>query len=236
VAERAAGLLSQDSVRTPLLWWDGKRWENGTQQFVYSYPSIHFIMNLYNGDGPVSVLYRNHNVTLTGAGLGIYDDNASLLWNHNNYSDIPSDNTKIVPVVVGPLQRQTWSESSKVISLPIVTSPSPLEQLHLTNDETMYLWYRRNITLQQASTNIIITVDTRMANAFLFFLDGQYLGEFDDHQHLQGTAECVVAFDLSHFKPNQDYLFEILPISLGLDNGAGAGYYDKKRYRWKCMV
>ncbi len=31
-----------------------------------------------------------------------------------------------------------------------------------------------------------------------------------------------------HFKTNQEYLFEVLSISLGLDNGAGAGYYEMK--------
>ena len=55
--------------------------------------------------------------------------------------------------------------------------------MNLTNDETIYLWYRRNVTLQQAQANTIITVQTRKANALLFFLDGEYLGEFDNHDH-----------------------------------------------------
>ncbi len=86
------------------------------------------------------------------------------------------------------------------------------------------------MTLTEALTNVRIKVDTRMANALLFFFDGQYLDEFDDHQHVQGNLECVVALDLSHFKPNQDYLLEIFSVSLGLDNGAGAGagYYEEK--------
>jgi hypothetical protein len=84
------------------------------------------------------------------------------------------------------------------------------------------------VTLQQPSTNTIITVQTRISNAFLFFLDGQYLGEFDDHQHAGGGIETTVAFDLSHFKPNQQYLLEILSISLGLDNGAGPTHFEQK--------
>jgi hypothetical protein len=227
VAEHAEGILSQDAIRTPLPWWDGTKWVNGTEQFVYSYPSsIHFVMNLF--DQPISMLFHGQNITFNQLGLRIYDDNVNLLWDSNNYSDIHSDNTMIVPVVAGPLQWQTWSESSKIISLPVITSPSPLEQLNLTNDETIYLWYRRNVTLQQPSKTTIITVQTRKANALLFFLDGQYLGEFDDHQHQWGDVSSVVSVDLSHFKPNQQYLFEILSISLGIDNDIGPNDYDNK--------
>jgi hypothetical protein len=38
----------------------------------------------------------------------IYDDNINLLWDSANYSD----NNQIIPVVVGPLQWKTWSESN----------------------------------------------------------------------------------------------------------------------------
>ena len=50
-------------------------------------------------------------------------------------------------------------------------------------------------------------------------MDGKYLGEFDNHDHSQGGITVSVALDLSNFKPNQQYLFEILSITLGLDNG-----------------
>ena len=227
VAEHAQGILSQDAIRTPLPWWDGKQWANGTEQFVYSYPSsINFVINLF--EQPISILFRGQNITFNQAGLRIYDDDVRLLWDHNNYSDIHSDNTEIVPVVVGPIQWQIWSESSKTISLPVITSPSPLEQLNLTNDETIYLWYRRNVTIEQPSARTTITVQTRKSNALLFFLDGQYLGEFDDHQHEWGAVTSVISVDLSHFQPNQQYLFEILSISLGIDNDIGPHAYDNK--------
>jgi hypothetical protein len=158
----------------------------------------------------------------------IYDDNMNLLWDSSNYSDIASNNTQIIPVVVGPLNWKTWSESSVKSNLPVITSPSPLEQLMITNDETIYLWYRRNVTLQQPSANTIVRVQTRLSNAFLFFLDGQYLGEFDDHNHQEGSAEAFIVLDLSHFKPNQQYLLEILSISFGLFSGVYANTFGQK--------
>ena len=112
-----------------------------------------------------------------------------------------------------PIQWQLWSESSKIISLPVITSPSLLKQLNLTNDETIYLWYRRNVTLNQTSKTVIAEVETRISNALLFFLDS--------HQRQWGVLTAIVPVDLSHFKPNQQYLFEILSISLGIDCDIG---------------
>jgi hypothetical protein len=157
----------------------------------------------------------------------LYDFNINFLWNSANYSDVITDNTKIVPVVIGPLQWQIWSEPN-TSNLPVNTSLTPLEQLNITNDETIYLWYRRNVTLKQALKDTIVTVETRAANALLFFLDGKYLGEFDDHDRAEGDVEAIVALDLSNFKANQQYLFEILSISLGLSNGVGESHYERK--------
>jgi hypothetical protein len=112
-------------------------------------------------------------------------------------------------VVPGPLQWQIWSEP--VISdLPKITSLNPIEQLKITDDNTIYLWYRHNVTLKQASANTIIRVQTRIANALLFFLNGQFLGEFENHEHTTGPLDVSIAVDLSHFKPNQPYLFDHL--------------------------
>ena len=65
IADRAKAILSQDSVRSPLPYWDGKQWTVGTQQFVYSYPpSIHFVIN-QNG-GISFVLFNNQNISMAG--------------------------------------------------------------------------------------------------------------------------------------------------------------------------
>ena len=38
IADHAQILLSQDSNRTLIPYWDGTTWMNSTRQFVYSYP------------------------------------------------------------------------------------------------------------------------------------------------------------------------------------------------------
>jgi hypothetical protein len=157
----------------------------------------------------------------------IYDDNMTLLWDSANYSDIASDNTEIVPVVIGPLEWRTWSEPT-VSNLPVISSLNPMEQLNITNDETIYLWYRRNVILKQPSATTIVTVQTRFSNALLFFFNGEYLGEFDNHDHATGGFEVSIALDLSHFKTNQQYLFEILSIALGINTAVGSHGYDHK--------
>jgi hypothetical protein len=69
-----------------------------------------------------------------------------------------------------------------------------------------------------------VTVQTCKANALLFFSDEQYLGELDNHNHTRGRIESFVTLDLSHFKTNQQYLFEIPSMSLGLDSTGGGGF------------
>jgi hypothetical protein len=225
VANHAEGILSQDPVRTTLPWWNGTAWVPGYQQLVYSYPTINFIINQIANQ--INVLFHNQNISLAGRSVRVYDDNVNLLWDSTNYGDINSDNTQLFPVVIGPLEWQTWSEPT-VSNLPVNISTKPIEQLLLTNDETIYLWYRHNVTLTQPSSTTIVTVQTRKANALLFFLDGQYLGEFDNHDHARGSVTATRALDLSTFKPNQKCLFEILSISLGVDKGFGQNTFDYK--------
>ena len=226
IANHAQVLLSQNSTRTPLPYWDGMKWTKGTQQFVYSYsPSLHFVIN--QNDNALGVLFHNQNISLTGHSVRIFDNNLNLLWDSANVSDISSDNTKFFPIVTGPLAWQTWSEPM-LSNLPVITSSNPMEQLNVTNDETIYLWYRRNITLTQVQSHTLVRIETRKANALLFFLDGEYLGEFDNHDHSQGSVTATISLDLSAFKPNQQYLFEILSISLGIDNGVSENNFEYK--------
>src|SRR5690348_9724379 len=99
----------------------------------------------------------------------IYDNNTNSLWDSANISDISSDNTKLFPIVIGPLEWRIWSEPI-VSNLPVITSPYPIEQLKITNDETIYLWYRRNVTLTETQSYTKVRIETRIANALLFFL------------------------------------------------------------------
>jgi hypothetical protein len=226
IADHAEILLSQDPTFTPVPWWDGKNLKNSTHSFVYSYPpSLHFVINQLNL--AATLFFRNENISMPTRSARIYDDNMTLLWDSANYSDIASDNTEIVPVVIGSLEWRTWSEPT-VSNLPVISSLNPMEQLNITNDETIYLWYRRNVTLKQASATSIVTVQTRLSNALLFFLNGEYLGEFDNHDHAMAGLEVSVALDLSHFKTNQQYLFEILSVALGINTGVGSHGYDHK--------
>jgi hypothetical protein len=226
IADRAEVLLSQNSTRILLPYWDGTQWVNGTQQFAYSYlPSTHFVINQMNKT--VSVLFQNQNISMVRRSVRIYDDSMMLLWDSANYSDISSNNTQILPIVSGPLEWRTWSEPT-LSNLSVISSARPMEQLNITNDETIYLWYRRNITLTTASARSILRIQMRKSNALLFFLDGQYISQFDTHNHEQGLLNATIALDLSRFKINQPYLFEILSVSLGIDNSIYIGDFDYK--------
>ena len=216
LADHAQVLVSQDSVRVPVPYWDGSKWANGTQQCVYSYPpSLHFILNQAGSN--LFILFNNQNISIARSSVQIYDYNVNLLWNSANTSGILTNNTDYVTVVQGPLDWKYFTEPL-ITNLPTVTSSHPLEQLNLTNDETVYLWYRRNISLTQPSAQSVLLVDTRRANSLLFFLDGQYLGSFTNRDHAHSTITANVTLNLGQFQPSQQYRFDILSVCLGNDN------------------
>jgi hypothetical protein len=143
-------------------------------------------------------------------------------------SGININNTALVPVISGPLDWKFYSEPSKS-NLPKITSPNLLEQLNLTNDETIYLWYRRNVSLARPSAHTVVQVQTRRANSLLFFLGGQFLDHFDNRDHGEGTITATSLLNLTQFLPDEQYLFEILSVSLGIDNtDIGPDHFDYK--------
>ncbi|CAF0982021.1 unnamed protein product [Didymodactylos carnosus] len=233
IAQHAPTLLSQDiPARTALPYWDGSKWSVGTQQFAYIYgegeAQIVFVIN--QAIIPLQVLYRDtFNITMTPLSVQIIDQNVKLLWDSSDVSGVHGGNSIIIPVVQGPLQWQVWQEpiGQKIPFVPVIIKPVPYEQLNMTNDDTVYLWYRRNITLIEPNRYVVVGVQTRKANAMLFFIDGHYLGEFDDHQHSQGNINARVSLDMSSFQPGEHFL-EILSISLGLDNGVWANNFEYK--------
>jgi len=226
IARYASDILGQNATRIPLPWWNGKYWENGTHQFAYSYlPSIHFVVNQF--DSPMMVNFLSRNITLSGSTVQIYDKDFNLLWDSSIYDDIIGDNTEYIPIVTGPLKWQTWTETQS-LDLPKTLSVVPLEQLNFTNDETRFLWYRKNITLKSALDKSILRVQTRQSNGFVFFFNGQLIGTYENHDHAGGFLDTSTAVDLSTFEPNKEYLFEVLSISLGINNGVSSWFRENK--------
>ena len=225
IANHAEVLLSQDSNRTMIPYWNGTTWIIGHSQFVYSYPpAIHFLCNQLNST--VQVLFRDQNISMAARSVRIFDDSMISLWDSANYSDIIKNNTILVPIVTGPLEWRTWSEPT-ISNLPVITSVKPLEQLNFTNDDTRYLWYRHNVTLTQVSSQTTLIVETRHGSSLLFFLDGKYLGVSTDRDG-RGPSTVKTSLDLSSFKVDQQYLLEILSISLASNTGYGVNNFDYK--------
>jgi len=225
IANHADVMLSQDEKRTMIPYWNGATWIIGTHQFAYSYlPSIHFIINQVNTT--VNVLFNNQNISMSAQSVQIFDSSMTLLWNSAKYNDINPNNTEIIPIVAGPLEWKTWSEPI-VSNLSVIISSKPLEQYNLTNDDTIYLWYRRNISLTRVSSETPVSVDTRHANSLLFFLNGTYLRTVDDYDG-RGPSTISTTLNLTNYQINQEYPLEILSISLGSNTGYGGNALDYK--------
>jgi len=59
-----------------------------------------------------------------------------------------------------------------------------------------------------------------MANALVVWVDGIFIGAWDDHTHGQGNATAVLPFDSDKFSEGHHFI-EILSIGLGNDNANG---------------
>eukprot|EP01113_Clastostelium_recurvatum_P013639 TRINITY_DN1727_c0_g1_i1.p1 TRINITY_DN1727_c0_g1~~TRINITY_DN1727_c0_g1_i1.p1 ORF type:complete len:771 (+),score=128.12 TRINITY_DN1727_c0_g1_i1:272-2314(+) len=220
-----------------LPWWNGG-WQKGNQQWAYDYQDsfgdeLIFIIN--QAPNEVVTLYKDTNFTLAALSVQIFDAELDLLYDSSSVSSkIVVNNTKIVPVTTAPFAFKAWSEplneTSPVLgpsAIPTAKSSRPLEQLNFTNYDTAYMWYRSNITLTFPYGTPIITVDTRLANALVFFLDGIYIGQWADYSHQQGAAEAYINFNPMQFGPGR-HLLEILSVTLGIDNGVWANNFEYK--------
>lgn len=58
-------------------------------------------------------------------------------------------------------------------------TPNLLEQLNLTNDETIHLWYRRNASLTQPSEHSVVQVQ-KIAYSF-FSMDNSWVTSMNIH-------------------------------------------------------
>ncbi len=55
------------------------------------------------------------------------------------------------------------------------------------------------------------------------------MDHFDNRDHREGTITTTISLNLSQFLPHQQYLFEILSVSLGIDNtDIGPDHFDYK--------
>ena len=220
-----ADLIVSNAVklqRLPI--WDPKQnsFVAGRDQWVSSFGSstginVTFLINIFKKK--VAVLFQGRNTSLQGESVIVLDKNGQHIYDTSRVNVVAAkklDNG--MQKFVSDFHWQVWGEPVGNELRPnwmnFVHSRAPIEQLSLTHDQTAYLLYRTHIT-QRLTNSSHIVIESENSVAFLVFLDGHYVGNWTNAEHVPSkpmTADIPVW--VSEHTPGE--LLEIMAISFGL--------------------
>lgn len=220
--EAAAQIVAHPAqVKQPvaLEWFNPEtdEWAVGTHQIAYIYGDVAFV----ESSASVEVLARVQGLNITLPPF------SSSLMNINN--GVVAFNT----ATVTPAQRhravdaapafngwswQAWQEPLAVAAtlvFPSVSAMAPIEQGELSKGLTVYAFYEQNVTIGGSKVELSIT--THVSNAFVVFVDGQHVGQAENHDHDVGMCVLTLDIDATNLQSGT-HLLSILSEDLGFPN------------------
>ena len=220
IAQVSADLVAHSAQQfspTPLLARNSSSdpWRNSSFTHAFTYGATVFLENA--NAHAVDVQWSGTVFPMNGTSVLILQG-GKLLY----------DTADVVPATVqrsnAPLSKtaswQVWKEAVPPPSavVPGAAYPRPVEQLNLTRDLTDYLYYERNFTVTSSTPPSALTLHAATGNAFLLFIDAQYVGACDDHSHpsTTETVTCSIRVPALAVGP---HALSLLSVSLGIENG-----------------
>ena len=221
---------SKYAVALPWRYNDSQPWRNGTGQVAFVYGNTVFLESaatLFVQTQYAGVVYDMPPTTV------LIMQNGKLLFNTSAVQPVHVQRVN-TPVWDAPLEWQVWSEgvysyptshstltpasSSSSSGIPILQTPRPVEQLNLTRDLTDYCWYSTVVNVPSALSNAILSVGSASANSLLEFLNGEYVGQCEDHRK-EGTVDPVQCNVTIGNVEAGSLQLSILSVSFGIGNG-----------------
>lgn len=217
-------------------WFDNstQRFENGTQQYAFTYSSsqsgalgpIMFVESV--ASVWVQVLVHGVTISMPPNSISLVDKTGTELWNSAKISN-PTTQRSFAAVTTGPLTWKSWTEplsASATASLPSQTFSFPPEQGTVSAGLTEYLYYETQVTVSAADVDPVtgqvpLVIAGMSSNAYVVFVDGVLAAEGDNHSH-DGTYSVTFTFNLN-LTPGAAHQLVILSETLGYDNGMGSG-------------
>eukprot|EP00934_Nitzschia_sp_Nitz4_P003316 Nitzschia sp. Nitz4//scaffold153_size53422//3427//8120//NITZ4_006757-RA/size53422-processed-gene-0.19-mRNA-1//-1//CDS//3329537250//3306//frame0 len=236
LATAAASLVNAGTAlgrSTPLACKTGNgTWEIGLHQRLYEYyvnttgfSKVSFVEN----DADEAVVVEIPNGDLTNKTLPMNPQSVILLVD----GSIEFDSSLIDPTSLSMkrdfsdqhvlpllLDWTSWQEPIGVADVAHATF-APVEQTLLNIDSGLssdYAWYETAFQLNKAVGFSKLFLTTQKANAFVVFVDGQYVGSTDNHLKGEGTIELTV--DIGELSAGEHKLC-LLSESLGYNNLIG---------------
>jgi beta-galactosidase len=214
--------LANKGVVVPYLNNQTGKFENGTQQQVFTYGNVAFLES--SAPVYVTVLYNNQQYDMAPNSMLIFYNN-QIVYNTDAVTPVPGYRA-IVPVVE-TFQWQAWVEpvavgsASTVPPLQVIKSQSPLEQLQITIDLTDYLYYQT--TIQVTSEGIYsLVIQSTSCNAFVIFLDNAYVNNTYDVTYYWTSTDTTHRADI-YIPKAGTHVLTLLSVSLGIEKGYNPG-------------
>jgi beta-galactosidase len=197
-------------------------------QFAYVYSAsgrgVAFVENSVNETAVVQ--FRGANVTLPGLSSSLLDlatPSPSELYNSAEVHSQGLPTRRTYATVSGGFPWRVWGEEVGRLAGGFTTG-RPLEQLSVTQDLSDYLFYQTSV-LGTSTGRVNLTVESRVANSFLAFVDGELQSVGGYCTHNQGDRNYTLGVETAAAKVHQ---LTLLSVSLGVNTHTVPGQFDLK--------
>lgn len=197
-------------------------------QFGYVYDAagrgVAFVENSVNETALVK--FRGTNFTLPGLSSSLVDLSMPKLIELYNSGKVHAHGLPTERVYIplgGKFPWEVWQENVTALE-GAFSEMYPLEQLNVTRDYSDYLFYQT--TIGGPSTGPVnLTIESRIANSFLAFVDGQLqsVGGYCTHDMGNRTYTLIV-----NTQEGREQQLTLLSVSLGINTHTLPGDFDLK--------
>jgi len=179
-------------------------------EYRYDGHEVTFVEN--NKASADTVIYRDIIYKMDKWSMVVVDEDDNILF---DTQDIKPINKHRVYHCEEKLDFTYWNEpiqDLKGAGMSVVVSPKANEQLNMTRDLTEFLYYETTVMMPQEECTL--SIGGTDANAFVAFLDDQYMGADDEHTHKDGWHTMYIKMKGSV----GEHKLTILSESLGVSN------------------
>ena len=234
------------NLSIPLLWLNNQtgHFEPGVQQLAFAYNSaanpalnVAFIEN--QAGICVTTMYNNVQYNMPPQSMSVIDASGNELWNSWKVP-APTMHRVNQTVSTGAYDWNFWVEpmtphlpaghfiSDRLLVKPAVrTGMGPADQLSVTLDQTMYLWYQTSFFWSDNTDagDVLYQLDGVAANAYMLYIDGVFDTSFENHEHDDRNITFNATSTLTLTAGS--HTLTILSSTLGVDNGMSVGSTGK---------
>ena len=202
------------------------------QTFAYVYKAndtsndqLIFILNMANKD--YTLPFNGSNYDVPANSVSLIDNTGKEIYNTAKVNSTGLATERVNTILYDNLDFVSYSEplplngeNANIRPDEGILNESPLEQIRLSNDTFEYLIYSTNITFNNDLSNeAYLQFTGQAANAYIIYINDQYIGQTFDYEHTSKTLQFKV--EMNDSLDAGQYTLSVISSSLGIDNYEG---------------